>query len=237
MIEGISGVLSRIKEINERISEIQALGGYRSISKINAIENKEERNSSEISGKKFSEILKEVLLENGTLPGLSSEEASKKRLNLILGDKSEDKNMLESLYNTIKSEYTGNENIDDVIKQAAEKFELDPLLIKAVIQQESGFNKYAVSPKGALGLMQLMPKTIELLGIRNPFDVRENIFGGARYLKMLLERYNNDLNLALAAYNAGPTAVEKYEGIPDYEETKNYVENIIKMYNSYKNFK
>jgi soluble lytic murein transglycosylase-like protein len=99
-----------------------------------------------------------------------------------------------------------------------------PDLVRAVVQVESAFNPYAVSPKGAQGLMQLMPATQRTLGVTNPFNPFENIRAGVRYLRQLLDRYNNDEALALAAYNAGPTAVAKYgERVPPYQETRNYV--------------
>jgi len=111
------------------------------------------------------------------------------------------------------------------ISDAANRFDLDPALLRSVIQAESGFNRLAVSPKGAQGLMQLMPGTAAGLGVTDPFDVRQNVAGGAAYLRRQLDRFGS-LDLALAAYNAGPGAVARYNGIPPYPETQSYVARI-----------
>lgn len=115
---------------------------------------------------------------------------------------------------------------DDLIRQHAERHGISADLVKAVIQAESGFNPRAVSPKGAMGLMQLMPATARDLGVRDPFHPAENIRGGVEYLAGLLARFNQNVERALAAYNAGPQRVEQYDGVPPYRETQNYVKKI-----------
>jgi hypothetical protein len=125
---------------------------------------------------------------------------------------------------------------DYLITKAADKFKLDSALIKAVIKAESNFNHKAVSPVGAQGLMQLMPKTASALSVDDSFHPGKNIEGGARYLRYLLNTYKGDLSLALAAYNAGEKAVAKYNyNIPPYRETQNYVRRVMSFYKSYSN--
>ena len=119
------------------------------------------------------------------------------------------------------------EDIDYIIKEKADKYNLDESLIKAVIKAESGFNPNAVSKAGASGLMQLMPGTARGLGVEDIFDVEQNIEGGAKYLRGMLDRFDGDKSLALAAYNAGPNAVKRYGGIPPYQETQNYVKRVL----------
>ncbi|GAB4420516.1 MAG: hypothetical protein OHK0032_16250 [Thermodesulfovibrionales bacterium] len=118
-----------------------------------------------------------------------------------------------------------------IVKEKADKYEIDPSLVHAVIKAESNGNPHAISRKGAMGLMQLMPTTANELRVGNPFDPEENIDGGTRYLKYLIERFNGDLVLALAAYNAGPKSVEKTGSIPPYPETKHYIKRVLSHYN------
>jgi soluble lytic murein transglycosylase-like protein len=125
---------------------------------------------------------------------------------------------------------------DYIINRAADKFKLDSALIKAIIKAESNFNHKAVSPVGAQGLMQLMPKTASALNVDDSFHPEKNIEGGARYLRYLINTYRGDLNLALAAYNAGEKAVAKYNyNIPPYRETQNYVRRVLSFYKSFSN--
>jgi soluble lytic murein transglycosylase-like protein len=117
--------------------------------------------------------------------------------------------------------------LSHMIHKTARAYNLDPELVKAVIKVESDGVINAVSPKGAIGLMQLMPGTARELGVRNPYNPKENIEGGSKYLRQMIEQFNGDILLALAAYNAGPDAVRKYKGLPPYRETIRYVEKIL----------
>lgn len=122
-------------------------------------------------------------------------------------------------------------DLEPVIARHSGDQNLDPKLVKAVIQVESGYNSRARSNKGALGLMQLMPDTASLLNVRNPFDPEENVRAGTRYLRQLLDRFAGRVELALAGYNAGPGAVEKHRGVPPYAETRDYVRQVMALYN------
>lgn len=125
---------------------------------------------------------------------------------------------------------------DAHIHEAALRYGIDPMLIKAVIKQESNFNPNATSDKGALGLMQLMPGTARDMDVADVFDPRENIFGGTRYLKRLSSQFKGDLALTLASYNAGPERVCATNRIPDIPETQDYVRTVISLYNTYKRY-
>jgi soluble lytic murein transglycosylase-like protein len=124
-------------------------------------------------------------------------------------------------------------SLEEIVSEIAEKFRIDVNLVKAIIVAESNCNSSAVSRKGAQGLMQLMPSTAKTLKVERPFDPRENIIGGVKYIKGLMASYG-DLRLALAAYNAGPGTVQKYAGIPPYRETIKYVKKVIAQYKKFK---
>jgi soluble lytic murein transglycosylase-like protein len=119
-----------------------------------------------------------------------------------------------------------------LVKEAAERHRMNPDLIRAVIQTESGWNAGAVSRKGAVGLMQLIPTTAQRFGVKDMFSPKQNVDAGVRYLKTLLERYNGNLELALAAYNAGEGAVDRARGVPSFRETRNYVQRVQSLFGS-----
>jgi soluble lytic murein transglycosylase-like protein len=125
---------------------------------------------------------------------------------------------------------SGDCDLDWIIYRAGEKAGVDPRFIHAVIKQESKYNSKAVSPVGAQGLMQMMPATAERFGLKDPFDPAANVEAGTKYLKWLLKRFDGDVSLALAGYNAGEGAVDKYKGVPPYSETQNYVQRIVSNY-------
>lgn len=143
------------------------------------------------------------------------------------------KSYMPEKYTKIKTS-VNTAKYDDVISEAAKRNGISPSLLKALIHVESYFNPEAVSKKGAMGLMQIMPDNLQALKVNDPFDPWENIMGGTRYFKAMLDRFSGQLDLALAAYNAGPSAVEKYNAIPPYPETQRYVKKVMKAFRYYK---
>lgn len=136
-----------------------------------------------------------------------------------------------SVFGTLTQKTKWNkEQILDLIDRTAQKHGLDEKLVRALVRQESGFNPDATSSAGAMGLMQLMPATAAGLGVQDAYNPVENVEGGVKYLKSMLKRFNGNTILALAAYNAGPNAVAKYNGVPPYKETQNYVKSILAQY-------
>ena len=136
----------------------------------------------------------------------------------------------ENETSSINSTYASKSQLISMINQVAQKHGVDEKLVQALIKQESGFNPNAKSKVGAIGLMQLMPSTAKAMGVKNPYNATQNVEGGVKYLKSMLNKYNGNIILALAAYNAGPGAVDKYSGVPPYKETENYVKNILANY-------
>ena len=136
----------------------------------------------------------------------------------------------EPFTNSVRGKTFSAQDIDAAIEQAASRHNVDPNLVRAVIKVESNFNPNAVSRKGAMGLMQLMPQTARQLRVANPFDPQQNVDAGVRHLKQLMENYGGDVKLTLAAYNAGQGAVARSGGVPHFAETRNYVKRITQLY-------
>jgi soluble lytic murein transglycosylase-like protein len=130
----------------------------------------------------------------------------------------------------VSSTSESDDQFDSIVRQSAERNKVDPALVKAVISTESGWNPRAISPKGAVGLMQLIPGTAQRFGVDNRFDPAQNVEGGTMYLRSLLDRYNGDLTKSLAAYNAGEGAVDRSGGVPQFPETQQYVRKVTDRY-------
>lgn len=215
-------IISRIQSINDRIKEIEKFNKVASAKQKNIPEQKKTETA------KFSDILKEVM------------DSKSLQTNTILNDFSPAENKLSDnkidslrdIYQKLNSAADTDSNWENIIVQAGKKYNLDPNLIRAIIQVESGYNPNAVSHAGAQGLMQLMPDTAKEMNVTDVFNPEQNIFGGARYFREMLDRYRGDLVKALAAYNAGPEAVDKARGIPNYTETQLYVPRVLNAYHA-----
>ncbi len=145
-----------------------------------------------------------------------------------------DNAQVRSLYLTAARDQSRTSRYDSAIREAASLYQLPESLVRAVIKQESDFNPYSVSVSGASGMMQLMPSTAQSMAVRDVFDARQNILGGTRFLRILANMFNGDLILTIAAYNAGPNAVIRHAGIPPYEQTQNYVRQVLRYYYSFR---
>ena len=227
MTQGISSslnlTLARLNSIENNFAALENISArLNGVQQQNYVENKD-----------FQTILNEKIKENTT----KKEEEIKKVLNDNLPKEIEP---LKKEAINLKSKIdldSQSSDIDEIVETFSNKYGIDGDFIKAIIKQESGFNPKATSKKGAMGLMQLMPETAKSLGVINAYNPWENVEGGVKYLKGLMDKFDNNQELALAAYNAGPSAVKKYGGIPPYKETQNYVENIMSVYNKVKEAK
>ena len=178
--------------------------------------------------KKEMDKLKKTAEAAKTLPANIQETVAKAREKAEEGINKIEKKATEASDSVISAHETGG-TLQSFMEDAAAKYNLDTKLLSALAQVESGLNPDAVSGAGAIGVMQLMPDTAASLGV-DPYNVKENIEGGAKYLRNMLDTFGGDVSKALAAYNAGPSAVKSYGGIPPYKETQNYVNSVLDIY-------
>jgi len=224
------GIMDRINEIESRMHEIQSL--------VNSQQAEESTPPAPTGAASFQSVMGSVAGAQtpgetppvaGALPGMPTSIAGLS--SMLPGMNAQGTAPVPSSTPANPSQF------DPFIKEACGKWNMDESLVKAVIQQESNFNPEAKSSCGAQGLMQLMPETARSLGVSNAYDANQNIQGGTRYLKGLLDRFNGNVRLALAAYNAGAGSVQKYGGVPPFAETQNYVSKIMANYERMKSSK
>lgn len=168
--------------------------------------------------------------ENGKVVYINGDSPQARRGSSIAGGSLAGQTSGSSLNFAAAAASPNEARLDRIVREAAERHQVDPALVKAVISTESSWNSRAISQKGAMGLMQLIPTTAQRFGVGNPFDPEQNIEGGTTYLKALLDRYHGDLSKSLAAYNAGERAVDLSGGVPAFMETQNYVRKVTRAY-------
>lgn len=211
LINKIAKTKSRILTIKQKIATISNNSNFNEILK--KIENKIENSKNNINLQSESNSKNKLI---------SNKSVQMPKITFLEQNKKEKDNNLN----------TTNPKIGSMILEKSKRYEIDPLLISAIMAIESDYNHNVISDKGAIGLMQIMPETAQLLGI-DPYDMNQNIEGGIKYFKQMLEKFSGDVKLALAAYNAGPNAVLKHNGIPPYPETQNYVLKVLKKYEEF----
>ena len=186
---------------------------------------------------RIAEIEGEFSLQNQQLPGMDFASKLQQEIDKNVTSAASKAHAAQRVRETSAAEHTtaaaqerfANPELARVIHSAAQKYAVDPKLVSAVAEVESGGDQNAVSPAGAVGVMQLMPDTAAGLGI-NPYDMKSNVEGGAKYLREMLDTFDGDVKKAVAAYNAGPNAVKAYGGVPPYAETQNYVTSVLDIY-------
>jgi len=239
MLEGLDDVLSRIDTIQK---QIKRLSGYDERF-ANALKEKsgDEQTKTPAGDKAALEMLSQGTgsFDEDPLtgsPGFDAANAIRDAALKNKGGKDTSARMASDLTSQamrMRPSAYGDAAFDQYIRQASQQHGLPFALIKAVVHQESQFNPNAVSHAGAQGLMQIMPQTGQLLGLSNPFNPKDNIMAGTAYLKEMMKRYNGNVPLALAAYNAGPGAVDAAGGVPNYTETKAYVQKVLEYFGKY----
>jgi len=220
----------RVQDIKTLI-ELQALQG------LSGGSSSEQSTASSM----FQEMLTSFLTENQSstikdadalINGFNQSTDQSLYTNYLLNNSSMNTNAITSIYDNSIALTGAAQQYEGIIRQASETYNVPVKLITSVIKHESNFNNSVVSHAGASGLMQLMPSTAKWLGVKNVFDPTDNIMGGTKYLRQMLDQHGENIELALAAYNAGPGNVKKYDGIPPFQETQNYVKKVLTTYNA-----